>query len=171
MANALYGRNRGIRRGTICEIVGTLTSNQHVSPSLVASFFFSRFAFRNSSTLQVAHQGRRFFLGRNKRVQIAAIPVRDGFGGLNEMCFPEIEKQSFIFSRYHFVTPVIRLRLLSYVPSKNRQRISMIAIPGHYLPTCVATGEQNCQRKSDSGPTITAAQRIPFSGPPSSALV
>lgn len=65
------------------------------------------------------------------------------------MRLPKIEKQPFIFGRYHFVTPVMRLRFMANISSKNGERVAMIAIAGDYLPTCVAAGEKDCKGKRD----------------------
>ena len=75
------------------------------------------------------------------------------------MRLSKIEKQPFIFGRYDFVTPVMRFRFMPHISSKNGERISMIAIAGDHLPTCVAAGEKDCKGESESAPTIDMRQR------------
>ena len=76
------------------------------------------------------------------------------------MRLSKIEKQPFIFGRYDFVTPVMRFRFMPHISSKNGQRISMIAIAGDHLPTCVAAGEKNCESQSCHGPKVASVHWV-----------
>ena len=87
------------------------------------------------------------------------------------MRLSKIEKQPFIFGRYDLVTPVMRFRFVPHISSKDGQRISMIAIAGDHLPTCVAAGEKDCQGESDSAPRIDTRQRSSCSHRPMGGLV
>src|SRR4051812_9173994 len=74
------------------------------------------------------------------------------------MHLSKIEKQRFIFGRYDLITPVMRFRFLPHIVSKDSQRISVIAIAGDDLPTCVAAGEKDCKRQSKSAPPMNTRQ-------------
>src|SRR4029079_19538823 len=68
-----------------------------------------------------------------------------------------------------FVAPVMRFRFVPHISSKDGKRVTMVAIAGDHLPTCVATGENDCQHKCCYGPKVWSARcadRTPRRGIP-----
>ena len=70
------------------------------------------------------------------------------------MGLSKIEKEPFIFCRYDLVTPVTRFSFVPNICAKNGQCISMIAVAGNHLPTCVATGEKDCNGQPRDAPKV-----------------
>src|SRR3954464_7569947 len=67
--------------------------------------------------------------------------------------------------------PVMRVRFVPYISSKNRERVAMMTIPGDHLPTCVPAGENNCKSQSKSTPQINTRKSLFCSHRPIAALV
>src|SRR5262249_42054323 len=71
---------------------------------------------------------------------------------LNKTGFLQIQKQPFIFCRYDFVAPMMRFSFVANTSSKHGERVTMIAVAGDHLPSCVTTCEKDRKDQSDSTP-------------------
>src|SRR3954449_6693606 len=87
------------------------------------------------------------------------------------MRLSKIEEQPFIFGRHDFVMPVMRVRFVPHISSKNRERVAMMTIPSDHLPTCVAAGENNCKSQSKTTPPINTRESLFCSHRPMAGLV
>src|SRR4029453_4538700 len=120
-----------------------LMRNQNVThPLLILSL--ACFQLRDGSSSKLGYKTGRFLCRGYKRIEIFSVPFRHRTIRLDIMRLPQIEEQRLVPRRNNFITPVPRFCFPTNVAPEDSQRVAMIAIAGNYLPSCVATGKEDC---------------------------